>query len=220
MCNHLQTLLAKKGESLSTKLQVSVLLVSSQDNSVLASGINHSSGSPSVMTNELEGDNDNQNIVHAEIDALNNLSEDEIDMVMWCSHNPCFSCSKKIIANGNISQVRFLSKFKTYKGLQLLMDNGIECVEIDEASEHQSQELLKPVNGYTILKKEVQNRTFGSGLIIDNNSANTPDEVCIVVSSEKYSSGTRLLVEMQSTMWLDNNMVMFFCRNEDILVTL
>ncbi len=97
-----------------------------------------------------------------------------------------------------------------------MLDNDVKVEEIKE--DFYTNNKVKVTKDITILKKIDADIIHDSGLVTDTNTANAIEEICEVVASAKFNKGDKVLVQMQSTLWLDSEMKYFLVKNQDIFL--
>jgi len=207
-------------KSLCTKLKVSALLVN-RDGIIFGEGVNYSDDKKVCLNEISDSENvnkdNNAKIVHAEIACIESIqvTDDLSDKILYVSHSPCISCSKVIVESG-IKQVAYLTPFKNFDGIRYLLDNDVKVEELKE--DFYTNNKVKVTKDITILKKMDSDVIHKSGLITDTNTANTIEEICEVVASVQFKKGDKVLVQMQGSLWLDNEMKYFLVKNQDIFL--
>lgn len=73
--------------------------------------------------------NSKESIIHAEEMAILDLKEEESG-ILYCSLSPCIHCASLIIQSNKIDKVFYIEVYKKSNGIQLLIDNDIECEKL------------------------------------------------------------------------------------------
>lgn len=76
---------------------------------------------------------DDCRVIHAEENAILQASIVGVSLsgsTVYCTHQPCFHCSNKISQVG-IKAVRYVFSYDDRRGIDMLMDNRIECRKVD-----------------------------------------------------------------------------------------
>ncbi len=217
MIEKLNTLREK---SLCAKLKVSAILVN-RDGIIFGEGVNYSDDIKVCLNEVSDSENvnkdNNAKIVHAEIACIESIqaTDDLSDKILYVSHSPCIRCAERIVKEG-VKQVAYLTPFKNFDGIRYLLDNDVKVEEIKE--DFYTNNKVKVTKDITILKKIDADIIHDSGLVTDTNTANAIEEICEVVASAKFNKGDKVLVQMQSTLWLDSEMKYFLVKNQDIFL--
>tara|TARA_R110001592_G_scaffold361584_2_gene672605 strand:+ start:15673 stop:16083 length:411 start_codon:yes stop_codon:yes gene_type:complete len=108
--------------------QVGCCIVTEDNCQVLAIGYNgNHTGGPNKRESEEPG---HSGFIHAEINALIKLDYNHPKQKkMYLTLSPCRSCAKAII-NGGIKKVFYKSSYRDMSGVDLLLENGVEVIQI------------------------------------------------------------------------------------------
>ena len=110
------------------RFQVGCCIVSEDNHQVLAIGYNgdHMGGSNLVDSTEPG----KSGFIHAEINALIKMDyNNPKKKKMYLTLSPCIQCARSII-NGGIHSVFFKESYRDLSGIELLLQNGIEVVNL------------------------------------------------------------------------------------------
>lgn len=67
--------------------------------------------------------------LHAEDNALVKAPYHEGDLVLFCTHNPCLTCAKRIL-NSRVKSVYFREEYRSATGLTLLRSMGLSVTHL------------------------------------------------------------------------------------------
>jgi dCMP deaminase len=110
------------------QFQVGTVIVSEDNCQVLAVGYNgNHKGGPNKRESEEPG---HSGFIHAEINALIKLDyNNPKNKKMYLTLSPCRMCAKAII-NGGIKKVFYGTAYRDMTGVELLLQNGVEVLQI------------------------------------------------------------------------------------------
>lgn len=110
------------------RLKVGAIIVSQDNESVLAIGYNGDEKGGSNEPDSLEPGE--SGFIHAEANALTKLNYlDTRDKKIYLTHSPCPVCARMIV-NAGIKEVVYNRKYRKSKGLDILKARGIEVREL------------------------------------------------------------------------------------------
>ena len=112
------------------QFQVGCCIVSDDNCQVLAIGYNgNHKGGPNKRESEEPG---YSGFIHAEINALIKLDyNNPKDKKMYLTLSPCRHCAKAII-NGGIKKVYYRTAYRDLSGVELLLQNGVEVLQLPD----------------------------------------------------------------------------------------
>ncbi len=112
------------------QFQVGCCIVTEDNCQVLAIGYNgNHKGGPNKRESEEPG---GSGFIHAEINALIKLDyNNPKKKKMYLTLSPCRACAKAII-NGGISKVYYKAGYRDCSGIELLMQNGVEVLQLPD----------------------------------------------------------------------------------------
>lgn len=117
-----------------SRLQVGAVIT--QNNKIIGTGYN-GPGKDEMHCNDFicKTDEPCKRAVHAEANAIINagltgLVDNRNNYVIYCTHQPCYECAKKIIRAG-IQTVYYLNPYRDIKGLLFLKAHKIKVTQID-----------------------------------------------------------------------------------------
>lgn len=71
--------------------------------------------------------------IHAEANAISKVGNFwRGDYILYCTHQPCLECAKKIIRTEGINMVYYIHPYRDIAGLELLKTHNIKVIQIDE----------------------------------------------------------------------------------------
>lgn len=117
-----------------SRRQVGSILV--KDDMIISDGYN---GTPSkTFENVCEDINGDTHwfVLHAEANAILKCAKHGISCdgaTMYQTHSPCKDCSKLILQSG-IKRVVFIENYKDTSGIDFLISNGVEVIQIEVLS--------------------------------------------------------------------------------------
>ena len=131
MFAHMRSAHAYALSSYAQRLKVGCVIVDPRADQPLAIGWN---GTPPGMPNVCEMEQHGQIVtnpvvIHAEENALKRIpthAEDWCGLVMFVTHSPCPSCTKRIIESGSIDKVFYNHPYRITDGIVEMMNAGIE----------------------------------------------------------------------------------------------
>ena len=80
--------------------------------------------------------------IHAEVNALNKIDELNIQMeesIMFITLSPCKDCAERILKYPMIRKVIYLENYRSSRGRDILIENGIEVVKYSDLINEQNQ---------------------------------------------------------------------------------
>jgi len=112
------------------QFQVGSVIVTEDNCQVLAVGYNgNHKGGPNERESEVPGQS---GFIHAEINALIKLDyNNPKNKKMYLTLSPCRMCAKAII-NGGIKKVFYRTAYRDMSGVELLLQNGVEVLQIPD----------------------------------------------------------------------------------------
>ena len=111
-----------------TERKVAAIITDATLSQVYSIGIN---GGPKGLVDCMCTLNSKYGCIHAEINALVKCRSDAEDKVMIITLSPCVACAAAIInAPGSFSTVYYVEQWKDTKGIELLKNAGIKCINI------------------------------------------------------------------------------------------
>ena len=110
------------------QFQVGCVIVTDDNCQVLAIGYNgNHKGGPNQRESSVPGES---GFIHAEINALIKLDyNNPKKKKMYLTLSPCRHCAKAII-NGGIQKVFYRQAYRDLSGVELLLQNGVEVLQI------------------------------------------------------------------------------------------
>lgn len=122
-----------------TCCRLSVGAVAVKNNRMILSGYNGpSKDQPHCNPDDCDIDRPCVRAIHAEDNLIRSAKELDIDLrgaTLFCTHQPCGSCSKKILRAG-FEKVFFLHPYRLEDGLVNLVNNDVEVYQIDEQGKY------------------------------------------------------------------------------------
>lgn len=77
--------------------------------------------------------------IHAEANAIAKIPNMwRGDYILYCTHQPCYECAKKIVKAEGINIVYYLHPFRDQAGIELLNKHNIKTIQIDEQGRQQA----------------------------------------------------------------------------------
>ena len=80
--------------------------------------------------------------IHAEINALNKIDELNISMeesIMFVTLSPCKDCAERILKYPQIKTVIYLSNYRSSKGREILIQNGVNVIKYSNLINEQNK---------------------------------------------------------------------------------
>lgn len=116
--------------SVGKRLQVGSVIV--KDNRIISCGYN---ALPKNLDGSLEDENGvtKPEVRHSEKNALMGLvksNESAIGATIFCTHSCCYLCAVDILDSG-IKTVYYRTKFRSLDGLDYLIKNGVEVIQVE-----------------------------------------------------------------------------------------
>ena len=179
-------------------------IIRDRDGDIISTGINN--GPLQDCLND--GLNPNDNIQHAEIEALINLEKSSKEKHNSCSmeisHFPCVQCVDKIIESNFITKVIVKRPFKSDEGVKKLLQHGIHVIKLPIELDD-----LKLRDNYLIIQLDDNNISDGNLIISSTNIK--PTGACIVLKSgsAKFKTGDRIAIELMSTQYITINKIKY-----------
>lgn len=111
------------------RLQVGAVIVTNDNESVLAVGYNGDEKGGDNQPDCLEPGK--SGFIHAEANALIKMNYgDHRNKKMYLTHSPCPVCARMIV-NAGIKTVYYCESYRDTKGLQILIDAGVNVQKFD-----------------------------------------------------------------------------------------
>lgn len=112
------------------RLRVGCVVVTSDNESVLAIGYNGDEKGGTNTPDSLEPGK--SNFIHAEVNAIAKMNYlDPRDKKIYVTHAPCKVCARLII-NAGIKKIVYCQNYRDLSGVKLLEERGIEVVQCPE----------------------------------------------------------------------------------------
>lgn len=130
-CNiQIAQIIAKRGTC--DRLQVGAVIT--LDNHIISTGFNGPAKDQEHCNPFMcRTDEPCQRAIHAEANALSKIGPMwRGDYVLYCTHQPCESCARKIIQSEGINVVYYIHEYRDRTGLNLLIEHNIKVIKIDE----------------------------------------------------------------------------------------
>lgn len=118
---------ALSGRSTCRRLAVGCVITSVDHRKVLSVGYN---GGASGHKNDCDGDEPGKcGCLHAEENAVINADcPRATQKIVYCTHEPCLMCAKRLINMGGVLSVIYAEPYRLHDGVDLLQHVGIQCI--------------------------------------------------------------------------------------------
>jgi len=118
------------GRSTCARLKVGCVIASADFRKVLAMGYNgNASGLPNLCDSEEPG---KCGCLHAEENAVINCdSPRHWPKIVFCTHEPCKMCAKRLVNLGGVQKVYYNEPYRLHEGLEVFKLAGIPCEQME-----------------------------------------------------------------------------------------
>ena len=118
------------GRSTCDRLQVGCVIASSDYRKILAWGYN---GNASGLDNKCDSEEPGKcGCLHAEENAVINCDSPRQNLkIVFCTHEPCKMCAKRLVNLGGVVKVYYCYDYRLHEGLEVLYAAGIPYEKLE-----------------------------------------------------------------------------------------